>query len=286
MKSSLRSYIDLTKPRVMVLVVLSAITALFLEGSAVSHPIDALLIILGIYLAGGSANALNQYFEREIDARMSRTRTRRPLPLGNIRPLNALVFAITIGLVSIALFGLIYNWLSALLALGTILFYGFFYTLWLKPNTDQNIVIGGAAGAMAPLIAWAAATGSLSLTPAILFLIVFIWTPPHFWALALYFKDDYKKVGLPMLPIVRGEKSTLNQIFFYTIALFAVSLGLLAVNAGPIYAIAAILLGGIFIKKAHGAKSKKSRELQWALFGYSVVYLFGLFFAMIIDSFI
>ncbi|NIS46313.1 MAG: protoheme IX farnesyltransferase [candidate division Zixibacteria bacterium] len=282
----MRSYIDLTKPRVMVLVVLSAITALFLEGSAVSHPIDALLIILGIYLAGGSANALNQYFEREIDARMSRTRTRRPLPLGNIRPLNALVFAITIGLVSIALFGLIYNWLSALLALGTILFYGFFYTLWLKPNTDQNIVIGGAAGAMAPLIAWAAATGSLSLTPAILFLIVFIWTPPHFWALALYFKDDYKKVGLPMLPIVRGEKSTLNQIFFYTIALFAVSLGLLAVNAGPIYAIAAILLGGIFIKKAHGAKSKKSRELQWALFGYSVVYLFGLFFAMIIDSFI
>jgi protoheme IX farnesyltransferase len=270
----------------MVLVVFSAITALFLEGSAISHPLDALLITLGIYLAGGSANALNQYFEREIDARMSRTRTRRPLPLGNILPLNALVFAITIGLVSIAILGLIYNWLSAFMALGTIIFYGFLYTLWLKPNTDQNIVIGGAAGAMAPLIAWAAATGSLALTPAILFLIVFIWTPPHFWALALYFKDDYKKVGMPMLPIVRGEKSALNQVFFYTIALFAVSLGLLAVNAGPIYAIAAILLGGIFIKKAYSARSKKTRELQWALFGYSVVYLFGLFFAMIIDSFI
>jgi len=270
----------------MVLVVLSGITALFLEGTAVSHPLDALLITLGIYLAGGSANALNQYFEREIDARMSRTRNRRPLPLGNIEPPNALSFAIIIGLASIALFGLGYNSLSALLALGTIIFYGFFYTLWLKPNTDQNIVIGGAAGAMAPLIAWAAASGSLAIAPAILFLIVFIWTPPHFWALALYFKDDYRKVGLPMLPIARGEKSTLNQIFFYTIALFAVSLALLAVSAGPIYAIAAILLGGIFVKKAYSAKSKKSRELQWALFGYSIVYLFGLFFAMIIDSFI
>ncbi len=286
MKSKLHNYIDLTKPRVMVLVVLSGITALFLEGSAVSRPLDALLITLGVYLAGGSANALNQYFEREIDARMSRTRKRRPLPLGNIKPRNALIFAMAIGGISIVIFSFAYNWLSALLVLGTILFYGFFYTLWLKPNTDQNIVIGGAAGAMAPLISWAAATGSLAIAPAILFLIVLIWTPPHFWALALYFKDDYKKVGLPMLPIVRGEKSALNQIFFYTIALFAVSLALLAVSAGPIYAIAAILLGGLFVKKAYQARQQKTRKLQWALFGYSIVYLFGLFFAMIIDSFV
>jgi protoheme IX farnesyltransferase len=286
MKSKLHDYLNLTKPRVLVLVVLSGITALFLEGSAILRPLDALLIILGIYLAGGSANALNQYFEREIDARMSRTRKRRPLPLGNIEPANALVFAVSIGLISIAIFGFAYNLLSALLAFGTILFYGFFYTLWLKPNTDQNIVIGGAAGAMAPLIAWAAATGTLAVTPAILFLIVFIWTPPHFWALALYFKDDYKEVGLPMLPVVRGEKSALNQIFFYTVALFAVSLALLAVSAGPVYAIAAIILGAIFIKKAYRARRYKSRKLQWALFGYSIVYLFGLFFAMIVDSFI
>jgi protoheme IX farnesyltransferase len=286
MKSKLRNYIDLTKPRVMVLVILSGITALFLEGSALSRPLDTLLITLGVYLAGGSANALNQYFEREIDARMSRTRKRRPLPLGNIKPRNALFFAVAIGTISIAIFGFVYNWLSALLALGTIIFYGFLYTLWLKPNTDQNIVIGGAAGAMAPLISWAAATGSLAIAPAILFLIVFIWTPPHFWALALYFKDDYRKVGLPMLPIVRGERSALNQIFFYTLALFAVSLALLAVSAGPIYAIAAILLGGLFVKKAYQARQQKTRKLQWALFGYSIVYLFGLFFAMIIDSFV
>ncbi|MBD3218183.1 MAG: protoheme IX farnesyltransferase [candidate division Zixibacteria bacterium] len=286
MKSKLRNYIDLTKPRVMVLVVLSGVTALFLEGSAVSRPLDALLITLGVYLAGGSANALNQYFEREIDARMSRTRKRRPLPLGNIKPKNALIFAMAIGVISIVMFGFAYNWLSALLAFATIIFYGFFYTLWLKPNTDQNIVIGGAAGAMAPLISWAAATGSLAIAPAILFLIVFIWTPPHFWALALYFKDDYKKVGLPMLPIVRGEKRALNQIFFYTLALFAVSLALLAVSAGPVYAIAAILLGGLFVKKAYQARRQKTRKLQWALFGYSIVYLFGLFFAMIIDSFV
>jgi protoheme IX farnesyltransferase len=284
MKSSLHNYIGLTKPRVMVLVVLSAVTALIMEGSAIAHPLDFLLITFSIYLAGGSANALNQYFEREIDARMTRTRKRRPLPLKNLKPWQALLFAIFIGFASIAIFALLFNWLSALLALGTILFYGFFYTLWLKPNTDQNIVIGGAAGAMAPLIAWAAAAGSLALTPAILFLIVFIWTPPHFWALALYFKDDYKRVGLPMLPIMRGESSTLNHIYFYTIILFAVSLGLLAAHSGPIYAGAALILGGLFIQKALHARRKKTRELQWALFGYSIVYLFGLFFAMIIDS--
>lgn len=286
MKSNLRSYIELTKPRVMVLVVLSAVTALIMEGSTIVHPLQFLLITLSIYLAGGSANALNQYFERDIDARMTRTRKRRPLPMKSITPWQALAFAILIGLTSIAIFGFLFNLFSALLALGTILFYGFFYTLLLKPATAQNIVIGGAAGAMAPLIAWAAAAGSLALTPAILFLIVFIWTPPHFWALALYFKDDYKKVGLPMLPLVRGETSTLNHIYFYTIILFAVSLGLMAAHSGPIYAGAALILGGIFLQKVWKARREKTRELNWALFGYSIIYLFGLFFAMIIDSII
>ena len=270
----------------MILVILSGAAALVLEGSYNSDPLNFVLVLLGLYMAGGSANALNQYFERDLDAQMSRTRKRRPLPLGQLRPAQALMFSIAIGIASIAVFALMFTWLAALLSLATILFYGLFYTLILKPNTDQNIVIGGAAGAMAPLIAWAAASGTLAVTPAILFLIVFVWTPPHFWALALYFKDDYKTVKLPMLPVIRGEDTTLNYIFFYTIALVAVSLALLAVSAGPLYVMTAVILGALFLKKAFIARREKKRELQWALFGYSIVYLFGLFLAMIVDSII
>lgn len=270
----------------MILVILSGAAALVLEGSYNSSPLRFVLVLIGLYLAGGSANALNQYFERDLDALMARTRKRRPLPLGQLQPSQALIFSITIGLASIALFCLLFTWFAAVLSLATILFYGLFYTLILKPTTDQNIVIGGAAGAMAPLIAWAAATGTLNVTPAILFLIVLVWTPPHFWALALYFKDDYKAVKLPMLPIVRGDDTTLNYIFFYTIILVAVSLSLMAVSAGPLYVMTAVILGALFIKKAFIARREKKRELHRALFGYSIVYLFGLFFAMIIDSII
>lgn len=286
MKSVWHNYILLTKPRVMTLVILSGATALFMEGSLVKHPLEFLLVLLGLYLAGGSANALNQYFERDIDACMSRTRTRRPLPMGRLKPSQALTFSVVIGISSILLFALTFNWLSALLALATILFYGFFYTLWLKPNTDHNIVIGGAAGAMAPLIAWAAASGSLAVAPGILFLIVFVWTPPHFWALALYFKDDYEKVGLPMLPVVRGERVALLYIFIYTLVLFITSLALIAVGAGLIYIASAAILGFVFIRKAFNVFRRGTRELQRGLFGYSILYLFGLLFAIIIDSLI
>jgi protoheme IX farnesyltransferase len=284
MKSVCRNYLQLTKPRVMTLVILSGATALFMEGSLLGHPLMFLLVLVGLYLAGGAANALNQYFERDIDARMTRTRKRRPLPMGRLKPAQALAFSVAIGITSILLFALAFNWLSALLALATILFYGLFYTLWLKPNTDHNIVIGGAAGAMAPLIAWAAATGSLAVAPAILFLIVFVWTPPHFWALALYFKDDYEKVELPMLPVVRGENVARLYIFIYTLALFMVSLTFIAVGAGLIYITAAVGLGFVFIKKAFNVFRQGTRELQRGLFGYSIFYLFGLFLAIIIDS--
>jgi len=286
MKTKLTSYLQLTKPRVMLLVMASAATALALEGSVLENPVEFLLIMSSIFLAGGSANAFNQYFERDIDACMTRTCGRRPLPLKNLTPNQALVFAVIIGIASILIFALAFNWLSALLAMATILFYGLFYTLWLKPHTDQNIVIGGAAGAMAPIIAWAAAAGTISLTPVLMSLVIFIWTPPHFWALALYFKEDYKKAGLPMLPIVRGEKSTLNHICFYSGMLLVVSLGFLAINFGTVYGGAALILGGIFLRKAFMTRKHNLRKLQHALFEYSTVYLLILFFAMIIDNII
>jgi protoheme IX farnesyltransferase len=242
----LRSLVQLTKPSIMLLVLLTGATALFMEGRFKHHPGKFLLVLLGLYLTGGAANALNQFFERDIDARMQRTRLRRPLPQKQLSKNLALGFAISIGVLGCLLFGFYFNWLSAGLALGTILFYSFFYTLWLKPNTHQNIVIGGAAGAMGPLIAWAAATGSLAMTPWILFLIIFFWTPPHFWALALCLKEDYRAANLPMLPVVKGDAATLRQIFYYTMVLVAISLSLLLIQFSWLYLLAATLLGGVF----------------------------------------
>jgi protoheme IX farnesyltransferase len=285
-KSRIKLYdlLQLTKPRVMVLVVFTGATALFVQGSLTDDPIRFALVLLGLYLTGGSANAFNQYFEREIDGRMSRTRHRRPLPSGRISPLSALIFAGLIGAAGVTLFWLAFNPLSALISLGTILFYSLFYTLWLKPNTPYNIVIGGAAGSMAPVIAWAAAAGSLSMTPWILFLIVFLWTPPHFWALAVSFKDDYETVDLPMMPVVKGVERTMVQIVWYTVALVATSILPVMTDVGVIYVIAAIALGGVFIRKALAARADSSRNVVWGLFGYSIIYLFGLFSAMIVDT--
>ncbi|MBD3381032.1 MAG: protoheme IX farnesyltransferase [candidate division Zixibacteria bacterium] len=286
MLSQFGKYLNLTKPRVMTLVIVTGATALVMEGSFLSRPLEFVLVLLALYFSGGSANALNQYFERDLDARMSRTRNRRPLPKKQLSPAQALTFAIGIGITSVAIFIFWFNWLSALLALATILFYGLYYTLWLKPRTDLNIVIGGAAGAMAPLIAWAAASGTLAVTPAILFLIVFIWTPPHFWSLALYFKEDYRGVGLPMMPLVRGDNATYKQILVYTVALLAVSLSLILAGGGPLYLAVAVVLGALFLKKSINAKKRQLPRLSRALFGYSIVYLFGLFFTIVVDSLI
>src|SRR5689334_5205604 len=194
MSSRVSSYIQLTKPRIVLLVLVTALAAVVMEGSLLRDPVRLLLVLLGITLVAGSANAFNQYFERDLDAQMARTRTRRPLPLRHVTPRGALGFALSLGAVSVATLFWEGSALSAWLALGTILFYGFGYTLWLKPRTVHNIVIGGAAGAMGPVIAWAAASGRLTLTPVLLFLIIFLWTPPHFWALALCVKEDYRKV--------------------------------------------------------------------------------------------
>ena len=270
----------------MSLVLFSGVTALILEGSLIHYPVKFLLALVALYFTGGSANGLNQYFEREIDARMSRTRWKRPLPLQKLTAAQALIFSISIGLIGILTFGFVFNWLTAILSLGTLIFYGFFYTLWLKPNTHLNIVIGGIAGAMAPVGLWAAASGSLAWTPMILFLIIFFWTPPHFWALALYHKDDYRRAGLPMMPVVKGEEAAARQIFYYAIFLVGITALLLIVGAGLLYLSVALIIGAVFLHKAYMLLRQRTPEREMHLFRFSLVYMFVILSAIIIDKFV
>ena len=286
MAAFLRSLLQLTKPSIMLLVLVTGATALVMEGSFVAAPLEFLLVMIGLFLTGGSANAINQYFERDIDSRMKRTAKRRPLPTGRLKPWQALTFALGIGIGGCLLFAFRFNLLSAALAGGTIFFYGVIYTLLLKPNTAQNIVIGGAAGAMAPVIAWAAATGGMALAPWLLFLIIFLWTPPHFWALALYLKEDYRTVSLPMMPVVAGDDATLKQIVWYTAATIATSLWLVISSNYWVGAVAAIGLGAVFMKRALQARREQTREVERGLFAFSIIYLFALFFAFMVDGFI
>jgi protoheme IX farnesyltransferase len=280
----LRSYLNLTKPSILLLVGLTGATGLVLEKSLLDEPVKFILVLVGLLLAGGSANAFNQYFERDRDALMERTRSKRPLPLHELKPSEALSFSIIVGILSTSIFAYFFNWMSAFLALGTILFYGLFYTLWLKPRTHLNIVIGGAAGAMAPVIAWAAAAGGLHWIPLVLFLIIFLWTPPHFWALALCLKEDYRKVGLPMLPIVKGDEITTRQILHYSWWTVLTSLTLGLAGVGVIYVISAVLLGTIFLIKAMKLKKRMVVNEAGKLFGFSIIYLLALFVALMLDS--
>ena len=277
-------YFQLTKPTIMLLVIITGATALFMEGSLIGKPLDFILVLVALYLTGGSANALNQYFERDIDALMERTKNKRPLPLKRITSGHALIYSISIGIIGILMFGLIFNWLTAFLSLVTILFYSLFYTLWLKPHSIYNIVIGGIAGAMAPVGAWTAATGKVALAPWILFLIIFLWTPPHFWALASFRTEDYKKSGLPMLPVVKGIEFTIKQIFIYAIILVIATLSLFWIQAGWFYLGVAIIMGIIFIKKTYHAKRDQSMNRFRGLFGYSIIYLFTLCLSIIVES--
>jgi len=276
-------YLKLTKPTIMVLVLFTGAIALVVEGSMLLQPERFLLFMVALYLTGGCANALNQFFERDIDARMSRTSSRRPLPQQKLTPGQALTFAVIIGIVGLILMVFFFNWLTALLSLTTILFYGFLYTLFLKPGTSQNIVIGGAAGAMAPVGAWAAATGTMAWTPWAMFAIIFLWTPPHFWALAIAFKDDYVKAGLPMMPVVRGVKSTHTQIFVYSILLTVASLTPMLFGAGLLYMGVALILGAMLIRKVVHAGVEMNESGFKALFWFSIWYLFGLFGALGLD---
>jgi protoheme IX farnesyltransferase len=281
----LRDYLSLTKPTICLLVLITGAAALVWEGSLSHDPLAFILVMLGLFFTAGSANALNQYLERDRDKLMKRTAKRRPLPMGRIKPVHALVFAVAIGVIGVALFALRFNVLSALLSLATIIFYAFFYTLYLKPRTAQNIVIGGAAGAMGPVIAWAAATDAAGMTwvPWAMFAIIFLWTPPHFWALALCLQEDYKANPLPMMPNVAGEKSTLRQMLVYSVALVGISLSLAWAQAGLVYIIVAVITGGLFLWKSVLSLQQQTTRQYWGLFGYSIVYLFALFIAMMVD---
>ena len=268
----------------MLLVIITGATALFMEGSLINQPFKFFLVLTALYLSGGSANAFNQYFERDIDSLMERTKNRRPLPLGQIKAKNAFIFSVVIGLIGVLMFGLIFNWLTAILSLATILFYSLFYTLYLKPTTKSNIVIGGIAGAMAPVGAWTAATGKFALAPWILFLIIFLWTPPHFWALASFRTGDYKKSGLPMLPVIKGIDFTIKQIIIYTIVLVAATITLFLVYNSWSYLIVALVAGYLFLRKSYMAKKNPSLKQLRGLFVYSILYLFILFFTIIIEN--
>jgi len=278
------NYLKLTKPRISLLFAITGLTALLVEGSMPPGSLSFWLLVLAIYLVGGSANAFNQYFERDIDKLMGRTVNRRPLPQGKITPVSALWFSIIIGIVGTTLLYVLGHSLAALMGLGTILFYSFFYTLWLKPRTPYNIVIGGAAGAMGPLIAWAAVTGSVGWIPFLMFMIIFIWTPPHFWALALYHKEDYERVSLPMLPLVAGDEATRRQILYYSIVLLPLSLSLLLFDVFQwIYGVATLILGVYFVWRAVKVYRVKTDAVYKQLFFYSISYLMFLFSAMIAD---
>jgi protoheme IX farnesyltransferase len=280
--SSAEDYWNLLKPRVMSLVVFTGVVGLLLAPGAI-HPIIGVAAILCIAVGSGAAGAMNMWYERDIDALMDRTKG-RPLPQGRLQPGEALGFGVTLALGSVlVMYTLVNFWAAFYLALA-ILFYVFVYTIFLKRRTPQNIVIGGAAGALPPVIGWAAVMNETSLLPWILFGIIFLWTPPHFWALALYRSEDYKRANVPMLPVVGGIEDTKNQILLYTGALILLSLlPLYLGDFGWIYGSIALGLGLIFIGGALKVKFSSASKDSLRLFFYSIIYLFLLFTAMLMD---
>ena len=279
-----RDYIELTKPRIISLLLLTTVATMIVADRAFP-PIDNVLwTMLGGYLAAGGAGAINHYLDRERDARMVRTHG-RPLVSGRIEPLHGLVFGISLGVLATVQLALTVNVLAAALALAGLLGYVFVYTLWLKPLTPQNIVIGGAAGAVPPLVGWAAATGGLAPEALWPFGIVFLWTPPHFWALSLLIKDDYARTGVPMLPVVKGEAATRRRIVAYTLVLVAFTLAPVATGfLGAVYATAAVVLGAGFIALAVRLLRHPTRAAALRLYLSSLAYLALLFCAMAIDA--
>jgi len=279
----LRDYLALTKPRIISLLLWTTVATMVAAAPSGLELSTVLWTMLGGYLAAGGAGAINHYIDRERDARMARTRT-RPLVSGRIEPLHGLVFGIVLGALATAQLSLTVNVLAAALALAGLLGYVFVYTVWLKPLTPQNIVVGGAAGAVPPLVGWAAATGGLELEALIPFGIVFLWTPPHFWALSLLIKDDYARTGVPMLPVVKGEAETRRQIVLYTIVLVAFSALPAATGfLGGAYLAAALLLGGAFTALAVRLRREPSRRGALRLYLSSLAYLALLFAAMAAD---
>ncbi len=279
-------YVALMKPRVMFLVVFTALVGL-VAAPGTMHPVLAIAALICIAAGSGAAGALNMWYDADIDAKMARTAA-RPVPRGNVTPQEALTFGSVLGAFSVLCMGLMVNWLAAALLAGTIGFYVFVYTMWLKRWTPQNIVIGGAAGAVPPMIGWAAATGSVSFASFVLFLIIFVWTPPHFWALAILRTGDYARANVPMMPVVKGADETRRQILIYSIVL--APLGVLPAFiglGGVLYAATSVILGVLFVyfawqcyRERTGEKADRAAK---QLFAYSVLYLFLLFAALLVE---
>jgi len=283
-----RDFVALTKPRVMSLVVFTGLCGLLAAPVAI-HPVLGFTAILCIALGAGAAAALNMWYEADLDAAMKRTSS-RPLPAGRMDRQSALHFGVALAVFSVLLMGLATNWFAATILAVSILFYVLVYTVWLKRRTPQNIVIGGAAGAFPPLIGWAAATGDASLLPLLLFALIFLWTPPHFWALSLFVRGDYANAGVPMLPVVAGERTTRIHILLYTLPMAAAAvapwpLGL----TGEIYGVAAAILSLVFLLLsfrvlANQATDPGAMKPEKQLFAFSILYLFAIFGALVADK--
>ncbi len=284
-ESRVGDFYALLKPRVMSLVIFSGFAGMWVApGFTDMHPLLVFVAMLSLSVGAGAAGAMNMWYERDIDAVMNRTKN-RPLPTGRVAPDDALAFAVILSLLSVMMMGLALNWLAAGLLAFANFFYVVIYTVWLKRRTPQNIVIGGAAGAFPPMIGWAAVTGDVTMLPVLLFMIIFLWTPPHFWALALFANDDYKRANIPMLPVTAGERNTKWQMLFYTILLLPLSV--LPSFFGPAgwgYGAAAFLLGGFFIFTSVKVLLDKTHKSARLMFGYSVFYLFAIFLALMIDA--
>jgi protoheme IX farnesyltransferase len=279
---SVADFWQLLKPRVMSLVIFTGFVGMFLAPADI-HPLLFVVSLFAIAAGAGASGAINQWYDRDIDAVMERTRG-RPVPSGAVEPAEALSFGLVISTLSVLLLGLASNWLAASLLAFTIFFYGVVYTIWLKRSTPQNIVIGGAAGALPPVIGWAAVTGGLSIEPLILFAVIFMWTPPHFWALALFRNDDYTRANVPMMPVVAGEAETRRQILIYAILLAPLALAPALVGmTSMVYGIVVAALGINFIRLSWVLYRRPDDAAAKRLFAFSILYLFLLFLGLVID---
>lgn len=282
----IQSYWQLTKPRIIILLLVTTAGSMWIAAEGEVDPFLLLVTLVSGTLAAASANTINCLYDRDIDYDMERTR-HRPLPSGRIQPRDALVFAIVLALLSFTLLSVFANVLSACLAMSGIVTYVLVYTHWLKRHSTQNIVIGGAAGAIPPLVGWAAVTGELSWAAWLYFLIIFLWTPPHFWALAMMIQKDYAKVGIPMLPVVKGDEVTAKQIWLYTLLLVPVTLLMVYPLhvMGAVYALIAVGLGSVFVVKAWSLlQAPSDQQLARSLFKYSILYMMLLSAGMAVDS--
>lgn len=281
----LRDYVSLTKPRIVFLLMITCFCAMVVAQGGLP-PLDlTLLTLLGLYLSAGGAHAINMWYDRDIDGVMERTKN-RPIPAGRIPAHHSLILGIVLIVAAFVLLTLTVNLLSALFALAGFLYYVFIYTFWLKRRSPQNIVIGGGAGSFPPLVGWAAVTGSVALAPLLMFLIIFFWTPPHFWALALYKQEDYRRANIPMMPVTRGDEVTKVQSLVYTVLLLLVSVALYLTGVvGEIYLVVAVIINIIFIVHSILLMREMSPAVVWAkkTFHFSNLYLAILFFVMVLD---